>query len=154
MLKTIRDQSYGYEGEEQKTKFFENETNVFCFNEPIDEYVTVVYWDNTTQSASEALRDGKIVPEDLDYYGVEYFTESKVVDKIVMDTMGLPLPAVIEPFFYDARYRYIFGAPRSPYITVYFKDGTQMNVVDALEQGKIFIKDLDEFGIFYYKEKY
>lgn len=31
MLKTIRDQSYGYEGEEQKTKFFENETNVFCF---------------------------------------------------------------------------------------------------------------------------
>lgn len=85
---------------------------------------------------------------------VLYFTESKVVDKIVMDTMGLPLPAVIEPFFYDARYRYIFGTPCSPYITVYFKDGTQMNVVDALEQGKIFIKDLDEFGIFYYREKY
>lgn len=93
------------------------------------------------------------MPEDLDYYGVDYFTESKVVEKIAYDDMMPALPCVVVPFYYDTRFCYEFGAPESPYITVYFKDGTEMNVVDALEQGKIFIKDLDEFGIRYHREK-
>lgn len=152
-LKRIKDASYQYEGEAQKVKFFENETNIFYYYEPIDEFVTVIYEDDTTQRAGEALRDGRIVPEDLDYYGVDYFTESKVVEKIAYDDMMPALPCVVVPFYYDTRYKYEFGAPESPYITVYFKDGTEMNVVDALEQGKIFIKDLDEFGIRYHREK-
>ncbi len=152
-LKRIKDASYQFEGEPQNVKFFENETNIFYFYEPIDEFVTVIYEDNTTQRVGAALRDGRIVPEDLDYYGVDYFTESKVVENIVMDTMGQAFPCIVVSFYYDTRYCYLFGAPYSDYITVYFKDGTEMNVVDALEQGKIFIKDLDEFGINYFREK-
>lgn len=152
-LKRIKDVSYQYEGELQNVKFYENETNVFYYYEPIDEFVTVIYEDNSTQRVGEALRDGRIVPEDLDYYGVDYFTESKVVENIIEDTGGQAFPCIVVAFYYDTRFRYEFGAPYSDYITVYFKDGTEMNVVDALEQGKIFIKDLDEFGINYFREK-
>lgn len=151
-LKRIKVDFYQYEGEQQTIKFFENDTNIFYSSKPIDEYVTVIYEDGTTQRAGEALQDGRIIPEDLGYYGVEYFTESKVVEKISYDDTMPDLPCVVVPFYFDTRFCYTFGAPIAPYITVYFKDGTKMNVVEALEQGKIFIMDLDEFGIDYFRK--
>ncbi len=151
-LKQIKVDYYQYEGEPQAIKFYENDTNIFYFSEPIEEYLTVIYEDGTTQRVREALQDGRIIPEDLGYYGVEYFTESKVVEKISYDDTMPELPCVVVPFYYDTRFRYSFGAPAAPYITVYFKDGTEMNVVEALEQGKIFIMDLDEFGITYFRK--
>ena len=58
----------------------------------------------------------------------------------------------LECFFSDDRYSYYFPSIMSRYIIVYYKDGTEQNVKDALAEGKIKISDLDLFGILYYKE--
>lgn len=155
-LKRIKDTSYQYEGEPQNVKFYENETNVFYFYEPIDEFVTVIYEDNSTQRVGEALRDGRIVPEDLEYYGVEYYTESKRIDKIVnmASEYGIATACALGWFYSDDRFSYCFPSLESEYIIVYFKDGTQQNFVEALEEGKVIVRDLEQFGIHYYAQKH
>lgn len=155
-LKRIKDTSYQYEGEPQDVKFYENETNVFYFYEPIDEFVTVIYEDNSTQRVGEALRDGRIVPEDLEYYGVEYYTESKRIDKIVnmASEYGIATACALGWFYSDDRFSYCFPSLESEYIIVYFKDGTQQNFVEALEEGKVIVRDLEQFGIHYYAQKH
>ncbi len=155
-LKRIKDSSYQYEGEPQSVKFFENETNVFYYYEPIDEFVTVIYEDNSTQRVGEALRDGRIVPEDLEYYGVEYFTESKVIEEIVDLTRenGIATASALGWFYSDDRFSYCFPSLESEYIIVHFKDGTEQNFVEALEEGKVIVRDLEQFGIQYYAQKH
>ena len=55
-------------------------------------------------------------------------------------------------FYSDNTYNYIFASIRSHYVIVYYKDGTEQNVKDALADGRININDLDRFGIKYYKD--
>ena len=155
-LKRIKDVSYQHDGEDRKVKIYEDETNVYYFNQPINDYVTVVYEDDTTQRVPEALRDGRIVPEDLEYYGVEYCTESKVIDEIVDLTRenGMATASALGWFYSDDRFSYCFPSLKSEYIIVHFKDGTEQNFVDALEEGKVIVRDLEQFGIQYYAQKH
>lgn len=155
-LKRIKDVSYQYDGEDRKVKIYEDETNIYYFNQPINDYVTVVYEDDTTQRVPEALRDGRIVPEDLEYYGVEYCTESKVIDEIVDLTRenGMATASALGWFYSDDRFSYCFPSLKSEYIIVHFKDGTEQNFVDALEEGKVIVRDLEQFGIQYYAQKH
>ncbi len=59
-----------------------------------------------------------------------------------------------EPFYSDGEYTYIFSCIKSQHVTVYYSDGTSENVVDALDSGRIGIKELDRFGIDYFKDCY
>ncbi len=63
-----------------------------------------------------------------------------------------PTADAVEIFYYDNTYNYMFGSIKSHYVIVYYKDGTEQNVEDALAEGKINISDLDRFGIKYYKD--
>ena len=78
---------------------------------------------------------------------------SNHIDKIIDLTENgeIGTDAALECFFSDGSYSYYFPSIKSQYITVYYKDGTEQNVKDALTEGKIKISDLDLFGIFYYK---
>ena len=155
-LKRIKDTSYRYEGEAQKEMFFENETNIFYFYEPIDEFVTVIYKDDSTQHVGEALWDGRIQPEDLEFYGVDYFTESKVIEEIedLIRKNGMATASALDWFYSDDRFSYCFPSLKEEYIIVHFKDGTEQNFVEALEEGRVIVKDLEQFGIQYYAQKH
>ena len=78
---------------------------------------------------------------------------SNYIDKIVDLTENgeIGTDAALECFFSDGSYSYYFPSIKSQYITVYYKDGTEQNVKDALAEGKIKISYLDCFGIQYYK---
>jgi hypothetical protein len=155
-LKRIKDVSYQYDGEDRKIKIYEDETNIYYFIQPINDYVTVVYEDDSTQCVPEALRDGRIVPEDLEYYGVEYCTESKKVDNIVnmASEYGIATACALGWFYSDDRFSYCFPSLESEYIIVHFKDGTEQNFVEALNEGKVIVRDLEQFGIQYYAQKH
>ena len=57
-----------------------------------------------------------------------------------------------EIFYFDETYDYRFSSIKSHYVIVYYTDGTEQNVKDALAEGKIKITDLDRFGIHYSKD--
>ncbi len=58
----------------------------------------------------------------------------------------------LEGFYEDDDYLYYYSCIKSDYIVVRYKDGHEEPVKDALKNGKITIKDLDKYGISYYKE--
>lgn len=56
----------------------------------------------------------------------------------------------MEFFTEDEEYQYFFGGARGRYIMVYYADGSEENVLSAIEKGHITVEDLDKFGIEYY----
>ena len=129
--------------------FFEDERYIYVFGNPTSEYVTVKYSDGSTENVKEALENGHIQITDLDKHKINYFTEPKHIETIVdMTESGeIATAEALECFFSDEKYTYYFPSIKSDYITVYYKDGTEQNVKDALSEGKINISALDWFGI-------
>ena len=59
----------------------------------------------------------------------------------------------LEVFYQDDKYKYSFPCMMSSKIIVYFNDGTQEYVRDALNKKDITISDLDKYEIKYLKEE-
>lgn len=59
----------------------------------------------------------------------------------------------LEEFYQDNNYKYSFPCMMSSKIIVYFNDGTQEYVRDALNKKDIEISDLDKYKIKYLKEE-
>ena len=59
----------------------------------------------------------------------------------------------LEEFYQDDKYKYSFPCMISSKIIVYFNDGTQEYVRDALNKKDITINDLDKYKIKYLKEE-
>lgn len=59
----------------------------------------------------------------------------------------------LEEFYQDDKYKYSFPCMMSSKIIVYFNDGTQEYVMDALNKKDITISDLDKYKIKYLKEE-
>ncbi len=133
--------------------FHENETHKFLFPYPISRSVIVYYTDGSTQKVREALEDGNIEITDLDRFDIRYYAESKIVDDIIdhAERDGIAQLDVLEYFFEDGQNEYYFGSPRSSHVIVYYTDGTEQPIKEALQDGKVIIKDLDHFGIAYGK---
>lgn len=133
--------------------FFEDASYTYLFGYPISRYVIVKYTDGSTENVKVALKNGHIQITDLDQYNISYFAEPKHIETIVDLTKSgeLATDDALEGFFRDERYVYIFPSIMSQYITVYYKDGTEQNVKEALSEGRIKISDLDWFGIQYDK---
>jgi hypothetical protein len=68
---------------------------------------------------------------------------------IVNQSEGYATTQALVEFYRDDNYKYEFSDGRS--VMVYYPDGTSENVTKALEEGKIKVTDLDEFGIKYNK---
>lgn len=82
---------------------------------------------------------------------VEETPVERMVDRTV--TEGIPTDQALEPFYEDGEYVYSFPSVRSEYVMVYYTDGTEQTVKEALAEGRIAVGDLDRFGISYYKEE-
>ncbi len=76
----------------------------------------------------------------------------RVIDKItdLAKEQKIPCGTALEKFYEDEKNEYYFGAIKSQYVKVTYKDGNTELVVDALNAGRIRIEDLDKFDIDYY----
>ncbi|MBR4293208.1 MAG: hypothetical protein IKT54_06310 [Clostridia bacterium] len=153
-IKSITDNTNDMDLPDVEEPFFEDERYIYIFGNPISQHVIVEYIDGNTENIKEALENGHIQITDLDKYSINYFAEPKLIEKIVDLTANgeISTADALEGFFSDSRYAYSFPSIKSKYVTVYYKDGTEQTVKDALAEGKIKISDLDWFGIQYYKE--
>jgi len=91
------------------------------------------------------------------YNNPETINRTREIDKIVDLTKenGITYETNMEFFCEDEEYQYFFGGARGKYIMVYYADGSEENVLSALEKGHITIEDLVKFDIeFYMKPKH
>ena len=91
------------------------------------------------------------------YNDPEKIGRTREIDKIVDLTKenNITYETNMEYFCEDEEYQYFFGGARGKYIMVYYADGSEENVLSALEKGHITIEDLVKFDIeFYMKPKY
>lgn len=79
-------------------------------------------------------------------------TVINIVNKAKLDP-DINLATAIEVFYEDEQYSYYFNYIISPYITVYYADGTHEGLLPALSSGRATVYDLDDFGIGYNKEQ-
>lgn len=151
---SIVDESNKRELVDVEEPFYEDNTHIYIFSNPISKYVIVKYTDGSKQNVKEALESGNIEIAYLDKYGIKYYAEPKLVDNIVDLTQSgeLITADALEGFYKDENYTYFFGSIKSHYVIVYYKDGTEQNVREALAEEKIKITDLDWFDIKYGKE--
>lgn len=132
--------------------FFEDESYIYTFSSPISLHVIVEYTDGSIENIKEALENGHIQITDLDKYSIHYASEPKLIEDIIYHSDRGDEPDALEYFYSDGTYSYAFTSIRSSVVIVYYKDGTEQTVKDALAEGKIKISDLDWFGIEYYKD--
>ena len=153
-IESITDNSGGLPFVDIEEPFYEDYSHIYAFGNPISQYVIVKYTDGSEQNVKDALKSSRIHITDLDKYGIIYFAEPKLIESItdISKRDQLDTADALEYFYRDDTYYYYFSSIKSHYIIVRYKDGTEQNVKDALEAGKIKISDLDWFGIKYHKE--
>ena len=57
----------------------------------------------------------------------------------------------LEKFYSDELYDYSFPCIKSNYVIVVFSNGSEKNIIDALNDKDVKVEDLDTFNIKYYK---
>ena len=67
---------------------------------------------------------------------------------IVLEKDGFDM--ALEKFYEDEENEYKFAAIMSPWVTVYYRNGTTENIVDAINAGRATLADLTRFGFSYY----
>lgn len=72
-----------------------------------------------------------------------------IVDLTVVNQLSTD--CALEKFCKDNDYTYYFPTIKSEYIECQFTNGDKMTIVEALNNGKVTISDLDTYGIFYWK---
>lgn len=77
---------------------------------------------------------------------------NKEIENIIFHSDRGGAAEAIERFYSNDKYDYYFPTIRNYVTIVYYKDGTEQTVKDALAEGKITIADLDRFNIRYYRE--
>ena len=77
--------------------------------------------------------------------------EANIVENIIYHSDRGGKAQALEDFYSDDTYTYSFPTIRSDVVIVYYNDGTEQTVKDALAEGKIKISDLDRYGIKYNK---
>lgn len=127
--------------------FWHDEEYTYYFGSIKSHYVIVHYSDGTTQPVTEALAEGRVTMADLDRFGIGYWKEPRIyitdiVDRDTMDT-------AVDVFFTGIDYYYYF--PTIHETTVYYSDGTQQPLKEAMSELRVTIEDLDRFGIGYSK---
>lgn len=78
--------------------------------------------------------------------------EANIVENIIYHSDRGGKAQALEDFHSDDTYTYSFPTIRSDVVIVYYNDGTEQTVKEALAEGKIKISDLDRFGIKYNKK--
>ncbi len=112
--------------------FVDNYCTDNCY---LTDYV-IVPWFTTLSKVKEKLNSKEVVNSS------EYIVEKIVIETEICDE-------AIENFYNDDENKYYFHCILSPYTIVYYTNGEKENVVEALQNKRITIENLDEFNIHY-----
>ncbi len=137
----------------EEKAFYEDDQLRYFFYDAVSEHVIVEYSDGSTQNVKEALAEKSIRLKDLQENGIRYFVEPEPVKDIIYHADRGGEAEALEPFYEEYGYVYSFPSIRSDVVIVYYKDGTEKPIKEALADNTVQISDLDRFGIQYYKEE-
>lgn len=79
--------------------------------------------------------------------------EIKSIQDESIGRTDLVFAQALEKFYEDDNFEYFYSCIKSSYVTVTYTNGTKETVKDALANGNITIKDVNQYGIKYYKER-
>jgi hypothetical protein len=131
-------------------EFYRDKYFTYTFSTQKADYVKYLDKDGKTWLLSEALKSGKT---DIYTAGILLFYNKNVIgDEPVLVDVTKHINFINAPsrcFYSDENYFYYY--PDITFISVYYPDGTEEYLEDALEQGKVKISDLKKFDIEYYK---
>ena len=96
----------------------------------------------TEMTALDDITQTSIIESDKDALAIV-----NIIDRT--KTEGLPYDMAEEKFFEDGDNEYYFSGFYSRYVIVHYGDGSQEDIVTALNTGKAIISDLDKFGVSY-----
>ena len=94
-------------------------------------------------------------PDDLDCTPDPVPDPDVVVAYKIVDTsagLDIAFAQAIEEVYEDSRAVYCFSCIKSHYITVYFTDGSEMNIKDALNSGLLTVDEAKALGIRFIEE--
>lgn len=131
--------------------FFSDDRYDYYYSSIRSEYVVVVYSDGSEETLNAALAKGVVTISDLDAYGIGYHKVPKNIQNIVYHSDRGGESDAEEVFYIADEYAYAFPTLRSDVVIVYYNDGTEKPITEALQDGSVLIEDLDFFGIEYYK---
>lgn len=84
---------------------------------------------------------------------IEENDEPKILDYTMMsDSHRYKIADGEYKFYEDENYEYYYPNQKTKVVKVYFKNGDSMTVEEALNEGKINIQLLDEYGVIYFKK--
>ena len=131
--------------------FFSDDRYDYYYFSIRSEYVVVVYSDGSEETVKDALVKGIVTITDLDAYGIGYHKVPKNIQNIVYHSDRGGESDAEEVFYIANEYAYAFPSIRSDVVIVYYNDGTEKPIAEALQDGSVLIEDLDFFNIEYYK---
>ena len=144
---------YGLAAGDAEEVFFEDEDYFYIFpTYKRSEKIIVTYDDGSTEMLSEAIPNGRVTIGDLDRFGIEYMLVSKSIRDIVYHSERGGTAQMLELFYEDDTYEYYFPTIRSDAVIVYFANGEEVPIKEAMSSGRVTPKDLTLFDIKYYKE--
>ena len=157
---------YGIETAEMEEVFYEDETYRYIFSSLKSEYIVVIYEAGWQENVKDALTSGRATIEDLDRFGINYYTESNqykgttgvkvIYDRVASgelknDFGGGMYDDTFDTIYEDDKYWYVLHTPYEAAVVVIYADDTMESVGNALAAGRITIDDLDKWDIGYDK---
>ncbi len=118
---------------------------------PKSQFIVVKYSNGAQKNIRQALNDGDITIKTLEKYGIRVYKEKIATITSVVDNSkkpGVSVPQVTEKIYEDDKNEYYLPTKKSTLIIVTYSNGTQKNIKEALNDGDITIKTLqDTYGI-------
>ncbi|MBE6616804.1 MAG: hypothetical protein E7627_02490 [Ruminococcaceae bacterium] len=161
-LTAVTDCEYSTAGQ----KFYADDEYEYFFMNWIKDLVIAVYEDGSTEPVWLALSAGRATIEDLDRFGIDYYTESNqykgttgvkvIYDRVASgelknDFGGGMYDDTYDTIYEDDKYWYVLHTPYEAAVVVIYADDTMESVGNALAAGRISIDDLDKWDIGYDK---
>ena len=133
-------------------KIYDDGKNEYYFRTQKSAYVIVRYSDGTEKNVVQALNDGDLTIKELqNEYGISVVTSKKPTIRSVKDNSTKPgvfTPQAYEKIYEDDKNEYYFTTMKSNLVIVRYSDGTEKNIIQALNDGDLTIKDLQNvYGI-------
>lgn len=132
-------------------KFYTDGVNNYYLGSPKSHLIVVRYSNGTEKNIVEALNAGDITIKTLENYGIKVYSEKVPTIVSVVDNSkkpGVYVPQVLEKIYEDATNEYYLPTRKSSYIIVKYSNGIEKNIIQALQDGDITIKTLQNtYGI-------
>ena len=131
-------------------KIYDDGKNEYYLDCPKSNLIIVRYSNGTEKNVSQALNDGDISVRTLrNVYGISIISSRKAtVRKVIDKSSQYYVPQVMEKIYDDGKNEYYFRTQKSAYVIVRYSDGTEKNIIQALNDGDLTIKDLQNvYGI-------